>query len=221
MKKNTRNVGDGLKLLEKLKNESVPLVLFDPQYRLLLDRMSYGNEGERMTERHGMIQMDWNLVTDFLEEIIRVLEPSGHLMMWTDKFTLCEGRTKLVDLKTVDLITWEKTRIGMGYRTRRKAEYLVIYQKEPIRAKGRWMDHGIADVWTMGMEMKELNGRAIDKSHPHSKPEGLQRRLIKAVTKIDDLVVDPCAGSYSAMRAARSCGRNFLGCDLIKVGEGK
>jgi len=41
-------------------------------------------------------------------------------------------------LKVVDLITWDKGRIGMGYRSRRRGEYLIFLQKPPIRAKGTW-----------------------------------------------------------------------------------
>jgi len=37
---------DGLKLLEKLETDSIPLVFFDPQYRTILDKQNYGNEGK-------------------------------------------------------------------------------------------------------------------------------------------------------------------------------
>ena len=40
-------------------------------------------------------------------------------------------------------------------------------------------------------------------------------RPIGAVTEPGDLVVDPAAGSFAVMHAARQLGRNFIGCDLI------
>ena len=40
-------------------------------------------------------------------------------------------------------------------------------------------------------------------------------RLIGAVTEPGDLVVDPAAGSFGVMRAARRLERNFSGCDLV------
>lgn len=218
-KRDQRNKGAGLNLLRSIRSNSVPLVFFDPQYRGIMDRMSYGNEGERMSKRSSLPQQTAVQVFEFLQEIYRVLRPSGHLARWVDKFQLCEEETKLPFLKTVDLITWQKPRIGMGYRTRRKSEYLVIYQKEPIRAKGIWTDHGIPDVWTSEEENPEqffmdVRGWLAEK-HPHGKPQGLQSRLIKAVTKKGHLVVDPTAGGYSVMRAALACGRQFLGTDLI------
>jgi hypothetical protein len=46
------------------------------------------------------------------------------------------------------------------------------------------------------------------------KPIGLITRLIGAVTKPGDLVVDPAAGSFVVMQAAHKLGRDFVGCDI-------
>ena len=46
------------------------------------------------------------------------------------------------------------------------------------------------------------------------KPAGLVTRLIAATTEPGDLVVDPAAGSFVVMHAARQLGREFIGCDL-------
>lgn len=219
-KKNQVNVGDGLEMMSSLRNGSVPLVFFDPQYRSILDRMRYGNEGSRMSARSRLTQMSGETIHEFKAEIFRVLRPSGYFMQWVDKFMLCEGHARSSfpneGLQVVDLITWEKPRIGMGYRTRRKCEYLVIYQKYPLRARSTWRDHGIPDVWTCVMENAvEVVKNSNCVTHPHAKPEGLQRRLIESVTRRGQLVVDPCAGGYGIMRAAMACGRDFLGCDVI------
>ena len=39
-------------------------------------------------------------------------------------------------------------------------------------------------------------------------------RLIGAVTKPGDLVVDPVAGGFVVLRAAMALGRKFIGCDI-------
>lgn len=93
----------------------------------------------------------------------------------------------------------------MGYRTRRKSEYLIVFQKAPVSAKSCWTDHTIPDVW----EEKAA------KTHPHSKPVELQKRLIAAVTSEGDTVLDPAAGSYSVLSACRELGRDFIGSDLV------
>jgi len=38
---------DGLNLLKSLEDNSINTVFFDPQYRGVLDKMNYGNKGER------------------------------------------------------------------------------------------------------------------------------------------------------------------------------
>ena len=131
-------------------------------------------------------------------------------MLWVDKFHLCAGASQWLepyDLAAVDLVTWHKDRMGMGYRTRRTAEYLVTAQKVPVRAKGIWQSHYIPDVWT------EKAGPGLF-PHPHAKPVGLQTALISAVTRPGDLVLDPAAGGYSVLKAAQAAGRRFLGCDI-------
>ena len=198
---------DGRELLRQFPDESVPLVIFDPQYRGVLDKLDYGNEGARQRGRAVLTQMPEETIKEFLRDITRVLKPSGHLMLWMDKFHLVEGiRPWLhgLPLATVDLITWDKGRIGMGYRTRRKSEYLLILQKLPTRAKGCWTVHDIPDSWL----------EKVQRTHPHAKPEQLQAALINAVTLPGDVVVDPAAGGFSVLRAANSVNRRFLGCNL-------
>ena len=130
---NEKNLVDGLTLLSNINDKSVSTAFFDPQYRGILDKLKYGNEGEsRGKARCELIQMDEDTIIKFIFEINRVLKDSGHLFLWVDKFHLCQGILEwLIDTKLniVDMIVWNKGKIGMGYRTRRKSEYLIILQK--------------------------------------------------------------------------------------------
>jgi site-specific DNA-methyltransferase (adenine-specific) len=56
-----------------------------------------------------------------LSRSARVLRPSGYLLQWVDAFRLCEAyHLRVADVfKCVDLIAWDKQRIGNGYRSRR------------------------------------------------------------------------------------------------------
>lgn len=209
LKANTRIRMDGLKFLRKLDDCLVPTVFFDPQYRGILNKLKYGNEQSGKSKRRAELQqMSEETISLFLNEIERVLIPSGHLFLWVDKFHLCDGVRPWfsgTDMQVVDLLTWQKSRIGMGYRTRRRSEYCVIVQKQPIRAKGVWTVRNIPDV---------IQEQVSTKEHPHSKPVDIQARLIEATTAKNDFVVDPAAGSFSVMESALSVGRRFLGCDI-------
>lgn len=204
---NRKNKMDGLTLLRQIPQNSVHLAFFDPQYRGVMDKMAYGNEGARQKGRAQLPQMTQDTIVDFIVEIEKILKPSGHLMLWCDKFHLVEGLSswfQKTDFETVDMITWHKQKIGMGHRSRRSSEHLVVYQKKPKRAKGIWTDHSIPDVWS----------EKVGREHPHSKPIELQTRLIKAVSKEGDLICDPASGGWSVFQCAQNTGRNFIGSDL-------
>ena len=140
-----RNRCDGLELLAGLEPASLPVCIFDPQYRGVLDRMRYGNEGvSRGRSRSALPQMSEETIVRFIAGIADALTPSGHLFLWVDKYHLCRGVglwVAEVDLEIVDLITWDKGRMGMGYRTRRVAEYLLVLQKSP-QSSGRRVAQG-------------------------------------------------------------------------------
>ncbi len=204
---NARNRSDGLIFLKSLLAGAFPLCIFDPQYRGVLDRQKYGNEGKRQKDRAQRVQMSEDLIKGFIIEIDRILIGSGHLLLWMDKYHLCTGVSHWLEhtsLETVDMIVWNKMRIGMGYRTRRTSEYCLVLQKKPLRAKGVWKAHDIPDVWN-----EKLPSRG-----GHAKPVGLQTRLIDCLTNADDIVIDPAAGTFSVLQAALAAKRNFLGCDL-------
>lgn len=213
-KLNYKNKINGIELLKNINDETISTLFFDPQYRGILDKMNYGNEGEgRGKARCGLQQMDDDTIRAFVGEIDRVLKPSGHLFLWVDKFHLCTGVLPWfanTQLKIVDMIVWDKCKIGMGYRSRRKSEYLIVFQKEPIRAKGKWTSHNIPDVWSEKIEKK---------NHTHSKPVDLQEKLILATTNPGDIVCDPAAGGYSVFEACKNANRDFIGGD-IEYGEG-
>ena len=207
---NKRIKMDGLELLAMLYDNSVAAVFFDPQFRGVYDKMKYGNEDtSRNHVRVKLPQMSEEVIVQFTTEIGRVLTPSGHLFLWMDKFHLCtdfRNWIKDTSLSVVDMLTWDKGKMGLGYRTRHQTEFCVILQKEPRRAKGVWTIRNIPDVWR----------EKIKKTHPHNKPVNLQAKLIEATTAPDDLVVDPAAGSFSVLEACHLAGRNFLGCDIAE-----
>lgn len=54
------------------------------------------------------------------------------------------------------------------------------------------------------------------KVHPTQKPVPLLQRLIEIFTDKDDVVIDPCAGSGTTLRAAIQCGRKAYGFEIKK-----
>lgn len=87
---NKKNKANGLDLLADINDKTIATVFFDPQYRGVLDKLKYGNEGQaRDKARCELTQMDEDTIVNFIKEIDRVLKNSGHLFLWVDKFHLC------------------------------------------------------------------------------------------------------------------------------------
>ena len=60
------------------------------------------------------------------------------------------------------------------------------------------------------------DGKEYPKIHPSQKPISVLKRLIETFTDEGDVVIDPCAGSGSTLRAARELGRNSYGFEVSR-----
>jgi len=200
---NVAQRGDALELLRSLLTTITPLVFFDPQFREVLDKLAYGNEGARQVERCNLPQMSADYIDACCREIARVLVPSGYYMRWTDTFGLGEAHhLRIADvLKCVDLIAWDNQRQGQGHRTRRRGTYLLVLQKPPLHAKATWGDHRIPDRWVERIPHPKSQ-------HPHTKPIGLISWHRATWSSIRPL------GGFVVLRAPMALGRKFIGCEL-------
>lgn len=87
--------------------------------------------------------------------------------------------------------------------------------------------YGSNPMWYVGGDNKsgkmvfdhidwERDGREVPKLHPTQKPVKLLKKLIEIFTDPGDVVIDPCAGSGSTLRAARELGRDSYGFEICK-----
>jgi site-specific DNA-methyltransferase (adenine-specific) len=60
----------------------------------------------------------------------------------------------------------------------------------------------------------EKDGKDIPKIHPAQKPVTVLKRLIEIFTDPGDVVIDPCCGSGSTLRAAMELGRSAYGFEI-------
>jgi len=79
---------------------------------------------------------------------------------------------------------------------------------KPIRGTGKMIFN-----W---MEWKRDNAKEYPKIHPTQKPVNVIKRLIEIFTDEGDIVIDPCAGSGSTLRAAYELNRNSFGFEIEK-----
>lgn len=60
----------------------------------------------------------------------------------------------------------------------------------------------------------QKDGKDIPKIHPAQKPVGVLKKLIETFTDPGDVVIDPCAGSGTTLRAAIELGRSAYGFEI-------
>lgn len=58
------------------------------------------------------------------------------------------------------------------------------------------------------------DGKEYPKIHPTQKPVNVLKRLIEVFTDPGDVIIDPCAGSGTTLRAAVELGRNAFGFEV-------
>lgn len=63
----------------------------------------------------------------------------------------------------------------------------------------------------------ERDGKEIPKIHPAQKPVSVIKKMIEIFTDEGDVVIDPCAGSGSTLRAAYELNRNSFGFEIDKT----
>lgn len=65
-------------------------------------------------------------------------------------------------------------------------------------------------------EWKRDNKKVYPKIHPAQKPVGLIKQLVEIFTDEGDVVIDPCAGSGSTLRACMELNRSCYGFEIVK-----
>ena len=63
----------------------------------------------------------------------------------------------------------------------------------------------------------ERDGKDIPKIHPAQKPVKVLKQLIEIFTDEGDVVIDPCAGSGTTLRAAYELGRSAYGFEIDRI----
>lgn len=101
-------------------------------------------------------------------------------------------------------------------------EYAVVLYRDklPKFNNGRQLDENGKPIRGTGkmifnwFEWKRDNSKEYPKIHPTQKPINVLKQLIEIFTDEGDVVIDPCAGSGSTLRAAAELNRNSYGFEI-------
>lgn len=94
-------------------------------------------------------------------------------------------------------------------------EYAVVLYREKLPKFNNIDEFGKNHMIFNWLEWKR-DGKDIPKIHPTQKPVNLLKQLIKIFTDEGDVVIDPCAGSGSTLRACMELNRSCYGFEIKK-----
>ncbi len=231
-------LGDALKVLKSIPNESIDLVFADPPYN-----MSKKKGLGWAYSKHVTMQEDWDMFSkddffkfnkEWLAECFRILKHGGSLWIsgsfhniYQIGFIIQEFHP---DIKINNSIVWFKpnaqpnitcrfftestehliwaTKNGNGKRWKFNYEWTKEIE-DKINNKGKQT----RNVWSIPLTPRNEKWAGM---HPTQKPFELLKRIILSSTDEGDLVLDPFTGSGTTNTVAKYYGRNSIGIEINK-----
>lgn len=236
LEKNRIYRGDALKLIKRIDNDSIDLIVADPPYGIEMD---FG-----IAEKWGLKKHDkwYKWMRSWLTETNRVLKPGGSLFVYGIHHNIGYIQCFLYELGLTygRQFVWHYKNNWSGYTKVPAGNYEPLlwfykgkkYTYHPIREpyesierlKYKIIKNGkewrpnpngklAGDVWSIPV----LAGRRFKDervNHPTQKPLAICDRIIKHFSNERDLVLIPFAGSGSECVSAKNNQRNFIGFEL-------
>ncbi|KQB77291.1 adenine-specific DNA-methyltransferase [Clostridium butyricum] len=227
--------GDSLKVLKKIRDNSINLIFADPPYNI---GKNFGNNIDKWDDIQGYI--DW--CKEWLDECFRILKDDGTMYFMTatqhmpyldiyvsEKYNVLSRiiwaydssgvQSKkmygslyepilMVNKSSKSKYTFNYEDILVEAKTGAKRK-LIDYRKTPPQPYNTQKVPG--NVWDFSRvryKMEEYE------NHPTQKPEELLKRIILASSNEGDIVLDPFSGSFSTCGTAVKLNRKCIGIDL-------
>ena len=205
---------DCIKFLRHLDSESVDIIITDPAYSGMNQKMQFGNgrivgeykngNGDKWFKEFHDTEENYRI---FLEECKKVMAKNSHIYIMFDSFSLLSlGHLVREYFDVKNIITWDKVNLGMGHYFRRRHEFIIFATKGYKKLNSR----SIPDVWRFKRVTRGI--------YPTQKPvEVFEAMITGSLEKNRKLVVcDPFLGSGSSAIAAIKKNCKFIGADIDK-----
>ncbi len=209
--------GDCLTLIKALGSSSIDLLLTDPPYgiekleQLRTSGSSKMTGHQLMSDTHNMDLISiLTLLKELAPQLNRVLKDGAHFYMFCGYQYAGEFINALEPHLEFQppILHWDRGRPsapGLGYNYMSRTECIIYGYKPP---RSRRLSESMYNVIECGDVPKNL------RSYPTEKPLPLLQTLLKQSTALDQIVLDPFAGSASTLVAARASGRRAIGFEI-------
>jgi len=190
---------DCIKILRKLPNNCIDLIITDPPYG---DNVAYGFNNKIIKNNKNPL-----VNCSALAEFYRILKRNSSVYIftnWKHYPFLTEFIIRYTKFKIRHLVVWKKHNFGLGWAFRHQYELILVLEK----GKPKYNLTNFSDVQTCSHINHNKN------NHPHEKPVDLITKMILHSSKEGDVVLDPFCGSGSVCVACKQTGRKWIGVEL-------
>ena len=232
-------LGDALKVLKDLPNNSINLIFADPPYNISKKK----GLGWKYS-KHVTMQEEWDMFSkddflkfnkEWLKECFRILKYGGSLWISGSFHNIYQIGFIIQhfhsDIKINNSIVWYKPNAQPNITCRfftESTEHLIWASKNGGGKKWgfnyEWTKNKIEDqinskgkqtrnVWSIHLTPKKEKWAG---NHPTQKPEELLRRIILSCTNKGDTILDPFTGSGTTNVIAEKYQRNSVGIESNK-----
>lgn len=201
---------DCLDFLRSLEPRSVDIIVTDPAYSGMNNKMNFGRgrivgDYQRSDNEKWFPEFKDDPATflQLLEQCSRVLRDNRHIYIMSDSFSLLSlGHLVREVFNVKNILVWDKMNIGMGHYFRRRHEFILFATKGDRKLNSR----NIPDVWRVK--------RIVKSGYPTQKPIELFDYMMQASAEPGFLICDPFVGSGSSAIAALRNNCRFIGSDI-------
>lgn len=225
---------DCLQLLKSLPDDSIELILLDPPYNLdLADWDTYSNyiewAAKWINEAYRVLSKNGNMVifggTQFQDvrsgDLIEIIYHCRHntkfrlvnTIIWYYKNGMSAHRyfanrhEEIIWLTKTDKYYFDLDSVRVKYDEK---ELQLALKDKRLIPENVMKGKNPTNVWEIG----RLNGNSLERvGHPTQKPIEIVRRLVKALSYPDSIVLDFFAGSGTTGRVCIEEKRNCIMCD--------
>lgn len=232
-------LGDSIKILKSLPENSIDMIFADPPY--LLSNGGFTVHAGKMVsvdkgdwdKSKGFVD-DYNFHKQWLEACYRVLKPEGTLWVSGTYHSIfqCGHAIQSIGFHILNDISWFKPNASPNLscrfftashetiiwaRKNKKAKHVFNYE---LTKNGKWDEDFLKKP---NLQMRSVWAISPPKSdekkfgkHPTQKPLALLERIILSSTNRGAIVLDPFNGGATTGIAAKKHGRKYIGIDLEK-----
>lgn len=230
-------LGDSLKVLKNIQNNSIDLIFADPPYNISQKK---GLEWKYST--HITMQEDWDRFSkeDFLKfnkewlaECLRVLKDGGSLWISGSFHNIYQIGNLIQqnhpEIKINNSIVWFKPNAQPNITCRfftESTEHLIWVSKNRKNKKWKFnyeftknhisdpinpLGKQVRNVWSIPLTPRREKWAG---QHPTQKPFELLRRIILSCTNENDLILDPFCGTGTTNVVSKFYKRNSIGIEI-------